>query len=78
MAMIINAYKLTGYVITNEIFTKIEFDKIKKNNPQITFDNAILLFENAPKDISLEQFAITKMRTADSYRNVYRDYFYTK
>jgi len=78
MAMIINAYKLTGYVITNEIFTKIEFDKIKKNNPQITFDNAILLFENAPKDISLEQFAITKMRTADSYRKVFQDYFYSK
>jgi len=76
--MIVNAYKLTGYIITNQIFTKIEFHKIKKNNPQITFDNAILLFEKAPKNISLEQFAITKMRTADSYRKVYRDYFYTK
>ena len=74
--MIVNAYKLTGYVITNEIFTKIEFDKIKKNNPQITFDNAILLFENAPKNISLEKFAITKMRTAEGYRNIFRDYFY--
>ena len=54
--MIVNAYKLTGYIITNQIFTKIEFHKIKKNNPQITFDNAILLFEKAPKNISLEQF----------------------
>ena len=48
------AYELTGYGITNEIHTQIEFKKIKENNAGITFDSAILIFENAPKNMSLE------------------------
>ena len=76
--MIVYAYELTGYGITNEIHTKIEFNKIKEHNPGITFDNAILLFEDAPKNMSLEKFAVTKMRTAEGYRNIFREYFYKK
>lgn len=70
------AYELTGYGITNEIHTQIEFKKIKENNAGITFDSAILIFENAPKNMSLDSFAITKMRTAECYRNIFRKYFY--
>ena len=40
-----------------------------------TLDNAILIFEKVPPNITLEQFAISKHRTVDSYRKVYKPYF---
>ena len=41
------AYEIAGLKITNEQFTKSEFNIIKRKNPGITLDNAILIFEKA-------------------------------
>ena len=43
--------------------------------PDITLDEAILRFENAKGNTTLEEFAETKMRIADSYRKSYKPYF---
>jgi hypothetical protein len=68
-------YEIAGTKISNESFTKSEFDIIKKMNPNITLDDAILCFEKANKGVTLEDFAVTKQRTAESYRNVFGRYY---
>jgi len=73
--MIKRAYELTGYGITIETFTKMEFDEIKQTNPGISLDQAILIFEKAPEHMTLGEFAKQKSRTATGYRSVYRKYF---
>jgi hypothetical protein len=73
--MYMMAYQIAGIKISNESFTKSEFDIIKKANPNINLDDAILIFEKAKKGVSLEKFATTKQRTAESYRRVFRKYF---
>ena len=74
--MIRFAYEIAGLKITNEQFTKSEFDIIKRKNPDITLDNAILIFEKAKKGVTLEKFALERHRTAESYRRVFGKYFY--
>ena len=74
--MIRLAYEIAGLKITNEQFTKSEFNIIKRKNPGITLDNAILIFEKAKKGITLEKFAFKRHRTAESYRRVFGKYFY--
>ena len=69
------AYEITGYGLSNEDFTKMAFEVIVRKNPGISLDKAILCFEKAPDNISLEKFAEEKHRTAVGYRNVYRKYF---
>jgi hypothetical protein len=69
------AYEITGYGFDNHIFTTMEFNIIKQNNPGIALDRAILIFEKAPKNITLEAFAKEKHRTASGYRGVYKKYF---
>jgi len=58
-----------------EELTITEFGNMLLKNPSITLDEAILIFENAPEGQTLEEFAITKMRTAESYRNTNRKFF---
>ena len=69
------AYEIAGIKISNESFTKSEFDIIKRKYPGITLDEAILTFENVETGASLEKFAFRKQRTAKSYRNVYKKFF---
>ena len=69
------AYEIAGIQISNETFTKSEFNIITQQNPYITLDEAILMFENVETGKSLETFAKTKQRTAKSYRNAYKKYF---
>ena len=69
------AYEIAGVRISNEIFTHSEFHTIRQKNPNITLDEAILIFEHAPINVSLEQFAQKKHRTAASYRKVFREFF---
>ena len=69
------AYEIAGLKITNEQLTKSEFNIIKKKNPDITLDNAILIFEKANSGITLEKFAYNRQRTANGYRNVFRKFF---
>ena len=73
--MFLKAYEITGLHLSNEDFTKSVFDTIKKKNPNITLDKAILIFEKAPEDITLEEFAKRKSRTAEGYRKVFKTYF---
>jgi len=73
--IIIEAWKLTGYYIGEVEFTKSVFTLFQKENPLITLDEAILKFENAPIGVTLKQFAISKSRNEESYRNTYRCYF---
>jgi hypothetical protein len=75
--MYISAIELTGLIPDNLIqkHTKKIFSEIINNNPGITLDNAILIFEKASPNITLEQFAISKHRTVASYRKVYKLYF---
>ena len=70
------AYEIAGLKITNEQFTKSEFNIIKRNNPGITLDSAILIFEKAKRGVILENFALGRHRTAESYRRVFGKYFY--
>ena len=70
------AYEIAGLKITNEQFTKSEFNIIKRKNPGITLDNAILIFEKAKKGVTLEKFALERHSTAESYRRVFGKYFY--
>ena len=74
--MIRFAYEIAGLKITNEQFTKSEFNIIKRKNHGITLDNAILIFEKAKKGVTLEKFALERHRTAESYRRVFGKYFY--
>ena len=69
------AYEIAGVQISNEIFTKSEFDIITKQHPYITLDKAILMFENVETGETLETFANAKQRTAKGYRNAYKKYF---
>ena len=69
------AYEITGYKFDNHTFTTMEFHIIKQNNTGITLDQAILIFEKAPDNMTLEDFAKEKHRTASSYRRVYKKYF---
>lgn len=69
------AYEIAGLQLSYEQHTKNEFAKIKKKWPNVTLDQAILIFENAPKDISLNEFACQKQRTVQGYRNIFGKYF---
>ncbi len=73
--MLVPAHKITGFHFTNEQLTKNEFSKIQAKFPGISFDKTILLFENAPKNITLEKFAASKQRTAEGYRKTYLPFF---
>ena len=74
--MEIPAYKTTGlHPLTNEQHTRNEFERIKKRWTDISLDQAILIFEKAPKGVSLEEFAHQKQRKAEGYRNIFREYF---
>ena len=72
--MFIEAWKLTGMNIDEKRFTQLTFNQFIKENPNITLDEAILRFENAPVNQSLEVFAKSKMRTAESYQRIYRPF----
>ena len=70
------AYEIVGLLpLSNEQHTRNMFAIIKKSHPNITLDEAILMFEKAPKGVSLEEFADQKQRTAEGYRNIFREYF---
>jgi len=73
--MLVPAYKITGFYLTNEQLTKTEFSKIQTKTPGISLDKTILLFENAPKNITLEKFASSKQRTAEGYRKTYLPFY---
>jgi len=69
------AWKLTGYRMTEERFTLLSFKQFQREKPNISLDEAILKFENAAPNITLDEFAKQKHRTAESYRNTYKKYF---
>ena len=54
-----------------------EFEKMIIKKPSIKLDEAILIFEKAPRGQTLEEFAEGKMRTARSYRNTFNKEFNT-
>ena len=54
-----------------------EFEKMIIKKPSIKLDEAILIFEKAPKGQTLEEFAEVRMRTAKGYRNKNREFFNT-
>ena len=58
-------------------FTIKEFEKMILKKPSIKLDEAILIFEKAPKGQTLEEFAEVRMRTAKGYRNKNREFFNT-
>lgn len=47
------------------------FANLRHRNPDITLDEAILRFENGDEFDNLEDFATSKNRTANSYRDAY-------
>ena len=51
------------------------FSNLRHRNPSITLDEAILRFENGDEFDTLENFAMSKNRTAESYREAYSDMF---
>ena len=51
------------------------FLELHEKNRYITLDEAILKFENSNEN-SLEEFAKTKNRTAEGYREAYSDMYY--
>lgn len=51
------------------------FANLRHRNPSITLDEAILRFENGDEFGNLEDFAMSKSRTAESYREAYSDMF---
>lgn len=59
---------------TNELLINA-FAEMILENENISLDEAILNFENAEAGNTLENFAKSKMRNADSYRNSYEPYF---
>ena len=75
--MIVQAWTLTGYKFTEEELTRKTFEFWKLNEPTLLLDEAILKFEKS-KHTTLEKFAQSKHRTANSYRNVFLKFFYNK
>ena len=56
--------------------TRDFFAGLRRKDPRITLDAAILRFENAADSYStLEAFATARCRTAESYRVVYSPYW---
>ena len=51
------------------------FANLRHRNPDITLDEAILRFENGDEFDNLEDFATSKNRTANSYRDAYLNMF---
>ena len=51
------------------------FANLRHRNPGITLDEAILRFENGEEFYNLKDFATSKSRTAESYREAYSDMF---
>ena len=51
------------------------FANLRHRNPGITLDEAILRFENGEEFYNLEDFATSKSRTAESYREAYLTMF---
>ena len=61
---------------THAEITRNFFTNIRVNNPTVTFDAAILRFENgASTYTTLDTFATARCRLAESYRKVYRPYW---
>ena len=61
---------------THADITRDFFLEAKRRDPNITFDSAILLFENAADSYAtLDAFATARCRTAASYREVYSPYW---
>ena len=58
-----------------EEFLIKEFIDMVMEKSDITLDEAILKFENADEGITLEEFAETKMRSGEVYRETYKPYF---
>jgi len=69
------AWKLTGYKIDEKELTRLSFQMFKRENRLISLDEAILKFEKAAPNISLNEFAEKKNRTAENYRKTYKKYF---
>tara|TARA_Y100000994_G_scaffold214843_1_gene190814 strand:- start:354 stop:617 length:264 start_codon:yes stop_codon:yes gene_type:complete len=57
--------------------TRDFFSHLQIKNPNITLDDAILRFEQASED-SLDEFAKKRLRTGDSYRKVYKRFWFTQ
>lgn len=53
------------------------FQEEIKNNPSITLDDLILKFEMT-EEKTLEKYAQSKNRDAQSYRNIYKKYYSNK
>ena len=51
------------------------FSNLRHRNPDITLDKAILRFENGDEFDNLEDFATSKNRTVESYREAYLTMF---
>ena len=51
------------------------FANLRHRHPGITLDEAILRFENCEESDNLEDFATSKNRTGNSYREAYSDMF---
>ena len=61
---------------THAEITRDFFTNIRANDPTITFDDAILRFENGTSTYTtLDTFATARCRLAESYRKVYRPYW---
>jgi hypothetical protein len=75
--IIVTAKQLTGLEPkTHAEITRDFFTFLRQKNPDITFDNAILQFEQAHNHYkSLDKFATDRARTAASYRRVYWPYW---
>jgi zona occludens toxin (predicted ATPase) len=69
------AWKLTGYKIDEKELTRLSFQMFKRENRLISLDEAILKFEKAEPNTSLNEFAEKKNRTAENYRKTYKKYF---
>ena len=75
MKKIVAAGEMTGLrPKTHGEITREFFNRLRKENPTITLDEAILTFENASFK-TLEAFAVARCRTADGYRSVYMPYW---
>ena len=74
------AYDITGFgpPPPENLLTLSIFSTINKKNPNLTLDATILIFENAPKGITLEEFAAHKQRNASGYRNAFTPFFRLK
>lgn len=51
------------------------FESILKNHPTIDMDSAILLFENSDPAMTLDDYALSKMRTAEGYRIQFEEFY---